>query len=115
MVNCQPRAESPLRRSCTPHFLRISGPCGCIANMNARPRMFLHPVDSYCPSAALRAGLAAVALLAAATVAAQTPATGVNGVWIDHTGQGAVEIGPCGNLTCGRVVWLKNPNHKSKS
>ncbi len=48
-------------------------------------------------------------------VAAQSPATDVAGVWIDHTGQGAVEIGPCGSRLCGRVVWLKNPDHKSKS
>jgi uncharacterized protein (DUF2147 family) len=47
--------------------------------------------------------------------AAQTVDAGVSGVWIDHTGQGAVEIGPCGDRLCGRVVWLKNPQHKSKS
>jgi hypothetical protein len=58
---------------------------------------------------------------------------GAVGVWIDHTGRGAVEIAPCsalpppnaaaaaapprptanpvepGNL-CGRIVWLQNPN-----
>lgn len=49
------------------------------------------------------------------------PATGPVGVWIDHTGRGAVEIVPCGpppapgaapaapetaNL-CGRIVWLQ--------
>ena len=57
-------------------------------------------------------------LLAAALgsgLAAQSPAMDVAGIWIDHTGQGAVEIGPCGNRLCGRVVWLKNPDHKSKS
>lgn len=39
------------------------------------------------------------------------------GVWIDHTGRGAVEITPCvpdapptaANL-CGRIVWMKDPN-----
>lgn len=39
------------------------------------------------------------------------------GVWIDHTGRGAVEITPCApdappeasNL-CGRIVWMQNPN-----
>lgn len=56
----------------------------------------------------------ATAVLAGA-VAAQAPAAGVTGVWIDHTGQGAVEIAPCGNRLCGRVVWLKNPGHTSKS
>lgn len=51
----------------------------------------------------------------AATGNAQNTAKSVNGVWIDHTGQGAVEIGPCGDRVCGRVVWLKNPAHKSRS
>ena len=45
---------------------------------------------------------------------AQNTAKGVNGVWIDHTGQGAVEIAPCADKVCGRVIWLKNPLHKSK-
>jgi uncharacterized protein (DUF2147 family) len=71
----------------------------------------------------LRFSVAACAILAAvaltAGVAAQSPAVDVAGVWIDHTGQGAVEIGPCGNpggnRLCGRVVWLKDPEHKSKS
>ncbi|MBO0763587.1 MAG: DUF2147 domain-containing protein [Hyphomicrobiaceae bacterium] len=62
--------------------------------------------------------------MVAATAVAQGGNTDVSGVWIDHTGQGAVEIGPCGNLggstgpsnrVCGRVVWLKNPDHRSKS
>jgi uncharacterized protein (DUF2147 family) len=34
------------------------------------------------------------------------------GVWIDHTGRGAVEIAPCGRALCGRIVWLKEPNDK---
>ena len=60
--------------------------------------------------------IAGLALFAGAA-AAQTPgaAPDVTGVWIDHTGQGAVEIATCGNRVCGRVVWLKNPNHKSRS
>lgn len=51
---------------------------------------------------------------------------GAQGVWIDHTGRGAVEIAPCGGAgapgnpsaatpasapnLCGRIVWLQNPN-----
>jgi uncharacterized protein (DUF2147 family) len=42
-------------------------------------------------------------------------AADVTGTWIDHTGQGAVEIRPCGEHMCGRVVWLKNPTHRSRS
>jgi uncharacterized protein (DUF2147 family) len=41
------------------------------------------------------------------------------GVWINHTGKGAVEIRPCGasgreaKSLCGFIVWLKEPNNKS--
>ena len=41
------------------------------------------------------------------------------GIWINHTGKGAVEIRPCGasgasaNRLCGFIVWLKEPNKKS--
>ena len=67
----------------------------------------------------LRSSVAFCVVLGAAAlaggVAAQTPAADVAGVWIDHTGQGAVEITPCGNRLCGRVVWLKNPEHKSRT
>jgi uncharacterized protein (DUF2147 family) len=62
-----------------------------------------------------------VALAGAA--AAHGAGADVSGVWIDHTGQGAVEIAPCSNLAgnsggnrlCGRVIWLKNPDHRSVS
>jgi uncharacterized protein (DUF2147 family) len=30
------------------------------------------------------------------------------GTWVDHSGEGAVEISDCGGKLCGRVVWLKN-------
>jgi uncharacterized protein (DUF2147 family) len=68
--------------------------------------------------------IVAVAALAGA-VLAQPPAPEPTGVWIDHTGQGAVEIAPCNsgtpganpgaNRLCGRVVWLKDPAHRSVS
>ncbi|MGE0698324.1 MAG: DUF2147 domain-containing protein, partial [Hyphomicrobiaceae bacterium] len=35
------------------------------------------------------------------------------GVWIDHTGRGAVEIVPCGTGLCGRIVWMQQPNDKT--
>src|SRR4029077_14920970 len=34
-------------------------------------------------------------------------ASGPTGVWIDHTGRGAVEIFECAGGLCGRIVWLK--------
>ena len=58
-----------------------------------------------------------LALLAATPAAAQAPPLPPEaGVWFDDTGDGAVEIMPCGrNLLCGRIVWLKNPlNSKGK-
>ena len=54
--------------------------------------------------------LARAAALFAATVATTTPsaASDVTGVWLDHTGRGAVEITNCGGALCGRIVWLKD-------
>jgi uncharacterized protein (DUF2147 family) len=64
----------------------------------------------------LAIGAAAAALcLTPAEIGAQSRPGNVTGVWLDHTGQGAVEIVPCGAKVCGRVVWLKDPKHKSKS
>jgi uncharacterized protein (DUF2147 family) len=40
-------------------------------------------------------------------------ASGPTGVWIDHTGRGAVEITECAGRLCGRIVWLKETGHKS--
>jgi uncharacterized protein (DUF2147 family) len=34
----------------------------------------------------------------------------VTGVWIDHTGRGAIEITRCGTAICGNIVWLEQPN-----
>lgn len=39
-------------------------------------------------------------------------APGVEGLWIDHTGRGAVAIERCADRLCGRIVWLKDPNGK---
>ena len=43
----------------------------------------------------------------------QTAAPPAAGVWIDHTGRGAVEIAPCPEGLCGRIVWLQEPNDKA--
>lgn len=48
----------------------------------------------------------ALAALGATTAMAQQQPTGV---WIDHTGRGAVEIADCGGgALCGYVVWVKD-------
>jgi uncharacterized protein (DUF2147 family) len=56
--------------------------------------------------------------LASAAVAAATSFTAsvsqaneATGVWIDHTGRGAVEIVNCGGNLCGRVVWLQSASN----
>jgi uncharacterized protein (DUF2147 family) len=48
-----------------------------------------------------------------APTAAPPAMTPFAGVWLDDTGQGAIEIAPCGERLCGRIVWLKNPNDKT--
>lgn len=63
----------------------------------------------------------AACLLAVPAVFAQQPrvatpppaASGPTGLWIDHTGRGAVEILQCAEALCGRIVWLKEPNDKA--
>lgn len=74
---------------------------------------------------ALTAGLAVAGAALVSTAAAQavrppaaSPApagtqTSYPGIWYDDTGQGAVEIGPCGDRLCGRIVWLRAPTDKA--
>jgi uncharacterized protein (DUF2147 family) len=55
---------------------------------------------------ALTAAALTAALLSAGTARAeQSPL----GVWIDHTGRGAVEIKDCNGNLCGYVAWVKDP------
>ncbi len=54
------------------------------------------------------AASAAVLFLAVPASASPDP----KGVWIDHTGRGAVEITDCDGALCGRVVWLKDEANK---
>jgi uncharacterized protein (DUF2147 family) len=49
--------------------------------------------------------------VAPATPAAPVaPPADIQGVWMTDDGLGAVEIAPCGDKRCGRIVWMKNPN-----
>lgn len=59
---------------------------------------------------ALNFGLLFAALAATGSAHAQS---GPTGVWIDHTGRGAVEITECGANLCGRLVWFKDGANKS--
>lgn len=36
----------------------------------------------------------------------------LTGLWIDHTGRGAVEISQCGGSLCGHIAWLKEPTKR---
>ena len=55
------------------------------------------------------AACAATLFAAGAAVAGQAP----TGLWIDHTGRGAVEITQCGKNLCGHVAWVKDAEHMS--
>lgn len=57
------------------------------------------------PSRTTLSGLALAAMAVAATAEAAPNPTGL---WIDHTGRGAVEITQCGASLCGKIVWLKD-------
>ncbi len=50
---------------------------------------------------------AACGAVAATTLPATAAGPAPTGVWLDDTGDGAVEIAPCGKTLCGRIVWLK--------
>ncbi|MBN8911169.1 MAG: DUF2147 domain-containing protein [Rhizobiales bacterium] len=56
------------------------------------------------------AALAAVLLSSAPALAAGDP----QGVWMNDTGRGAIEIKDCGGKLCGHVVWVKDPAADAK-
>ena len=56
----------------------------------------------------LAIGSASLAAIAGPAGAQSSP----TGIWIDHTGRGAVEITECGANLCGRLVWLKDRANK---
>jgi len=56
---------------------------------------------------------AAALMTIAVSMATPASAQDATGVWLDHTGRGAVEISNCGGGLCGRIVWVKNSGHGS--
>lgn len=59
----------------------------------------------------------AIGPLAVTLACAGTPALAAPnpfGVWIDHTGRGAVEITDCGGKLCGRLVWFKDAKNNKE-
>ena len=75
----------------------------------------LHPPKG--PKSWPFAAISGVLLGMTAGAAAAAPPV-ETGVWINHTGKGAVEIRPCAasganaNRLCGFIVWLKEPNNR---
>ena len=55
---------------------------------------------------------AAPMVVALAATCSPALASSPLGVWYDHTGRGAVEITDCNGKLCGRIVWVKDANHK---
>ena len=53
--------------------------------------------------------IASIAIAAATLISATSAnaAGDAKGIWIDHTGRGAVEITDCNGKLCGRIVWVK--------
>ena len=72
-----------------------------------------HPRRRSCAAATVALLLQAGAPTLPAVAQTPPPAAGVGGIWIDHTGDGAVEIALCGDRLCGRIVWLKEPVDKA--
>ncbi len=59
----------------------------------------------------------AIGPLVITVAAASTPAFAASsplGVWIDHTGRGAVEITDCNGKLCGRLVWFKDQKNEKE-
>ena len=56
-----------------------------------------------------RTAAAALTIAFALGATSACAATGIEGVWFDDTGKGAVEITRCGRKLCGHIVWLRNP------
>jgi uncharacterized protein (DUF2147 family) len=77
--------------------------------------------DHYSPRSdfsRLCVGLAGLVMAAGTAAAAANEGPSERGIWINHSGKGAVEIRPCGSSgrdadrLCGFIVWLKDPNNK---
>ncbi len=53
--------------------------------------------------------VATMALASLLSISSAAEAKDVTGVWLSDDGEGAVEIQPCGDKRCGRLIWLKTP------
>jgi len=72
------------------------------------------PLQGCLPAALGAAGCLCLAGGALAQQPAAPPVLpAVAGLWLDDSGDGIVEILPCGDRLCGRIVWLKAPTDKA--
>ena len=62
--------------------------------------------------AAILAGIVVLAMVDAASAQAVETA---QGVWMDQDGESNIEILPCGDTLCGRIVWLREPTNSDGS
>ena len=60
---------------------------------------------------ALHGAAVAIAMMSAAAARAENSATGL---WIDHTGRGAVEITECNGKLCGHVAWVQDAKNSDQ-
>jgi uncharacterized protein (DUF2147 family) len=60
---------------------------------------------------ALHSAAVAVAVLSATVAHAETSALGL---WVDHTGRGAVEITDCNGKLCGHVAWVQDSKNSDQ-
>lgn len=51
----------------------------------------------------------ALGVLAGPAVSAAPATQAAQGIWADEDGKSNIEIAPCGQFLCGRIVWLAEP------
>ena len=66
----------------------------------------------------MRIAIATAALLSTAltgTLAEAASLEDVFGLWLTENQKAIVEVAPCGQMACGRIVWLAEPNRPDGS
>ncbi|MEL7047539.1 MAG: DUF2147 domain-containing protein [Pseudomonadota bacterium] len=58
--------------------------------------------------------LVAIGCLALISASSSVQAASPFGVWVDHTGRGAVEVKKCGSRLCGVIVWARKAADASR-
>ena len=85
----------------------------CSTSEHAAWRIVAPPVTISVSRAVTLAIATLLSGLTGAAHAAAPVSPAVQGVWIDAKGEGGVEIAPCGEKLCGKIVWVKDPNDKN--